>query len=441
MTEAEKKAAEELEAKRVEAIKSAVKDQIDPLKAEIKTATEKNAELQEKLAKAEGKLELIEKSPVFQGPAIRRSQEYKGYKLSKMLVGGAEGGRNLRDIFSAKGAGFGALATEEGQDEYAKLMIDIIKGLDRPNRPGCPEAKKSMAERMETFRKTNQINEGTASEGGYLVAPEYQWDIIKLARNRSYALQLCRVVNMVSNTQYVPTEATHGVSTWEAEAATKTSSEPTFGQVRLDAKKNFCLARITNEELADTSVDLVGLLTEQFAYATGQELDSKMLLGTGSPWSGLLSTVTQSVILAAGGSVSTLTFTDLSNVIAQIVEARLEGASWLVSRGAKHYIRSLKDTQGRPVFAMPGNGVPGTIWEYPYYQSEKMPNVDSVSNKQILFGNFNYAILGRRKGAMTIDVDPYGLFDSDMVRFRMTTRWAFANADASAFCMVKTAAS
>jgi HK97 family phage major capsid protein len=436
MTDAEIKAAKELaERQQVEAIKSAVKAEVEPLKAEIKTATEKNIELQ-------AKLDTIEKSPVFKAPVMIRPSEYRGYKMKNLLTGVGLGGTNLRETFM-KGD-FGVLKSEEAQDDFAKNMLDCLHAADdvRNGRVGNSAAKQALYERrQELIKKTNANNEGTASEGGYLVAPEYQWDIIKLARNTSYALKIARVVNMISNVQYVPTEASMGVVTWEAEGATKTPSEPTFGQVQLTAKKAFCLARVTNEELADANLDLAGMLTEQFAYATGQDIDNQMLNGNGSPWSGLLSTVTQSVVLSAGASISTLTFTDLSLVIAQILEARLEGAQWLVSRLAKHYIRSLKDSNGRPIFAMPGNGVPGTIWEYPYSQSEKMPNTDGASKKMALFGNFKYAILGRRQGVMNIDVDPYGLFDSDSTRFRMTTRWGFASGDNNAFCLVKNAAS
>lgn len=435
MTQEEKLALQEAETKRLDAIKSAIKSEVEPLKEQIKTATEKNEELQLKLAKAEGKLETIEKSEIFKAPALIRSSEYRGHKMKNLLTGAGNSGTNLRDLMM-KGD-FGVLKSEEAQDDFAKNMLDIIHGTDnlRANKMGNAEAKKALAER---FAKTNQVNETTASEGGYGVAPEYQWDIIKLARNSSYALQLARVVPMNSNQLYVPKELTHGAVTWEAEGAQKTPSEPTFDQVSLTAKKAFTLARVTNEMLADNSIDIVGLLTEQFAYATGQDIDNQWLNGNGSPWSGLLSTITTSVILATTGSISGIVFTDLSNAIAQLTEARLEGARFLVSRNAKHYIRSMKDSQNRPVFALPGQGVPGTIFEYPYNLSEKMPNGLGAGIKAILLGNFNYSILGRRQGLMNIDIDPYGLFDTDATRFRMTTRWAHALGSQDAFCMIKT---
>ena len=112
-----------------------------------------------------------------------------------------------------------------------------------------------------------------------------------------------------------------------------------------------------------------------------------------------------------------------------------------MTRTMLHYIRTLKDTYGRPVFAMPGNGVPGTIYEYPYYMSEKISNTDGASAKQLIFGNFQYALLGRRQGVMTVDADPYGMFDSDITRFRQVTRWGFGIGDTNAFALGVAAAS
>jgi HK97 family phage major capsid protein len=404
---------------------------LSPVVGDVKKVSEENVVLKTKLDAAEKRLEKIEKMPAFNAPVIiTREVEYKGYKLDKALSGdGLMSKTCLRDVF-LKG-GFGALSKEENIEKYAKNVIDIVHALKHHD--------SSAIENLRAIQKTNALNEATAAEGGYLVAPEYQWDIIKLARNRSYMLQLARVKPMISNVQYFPTEASLGTVTWENEAATKTPVEPTFGQVQLTAKKAFAMARITNEELADNSIDLVGLLTEQFAYSTGQELDKQCLTGTGSPFSGVLSKAGYSCVLTAGASFSTISASDLSLAISKLLEARLEGAVFLTSRLAKHYVRSLLDKNNRPIFALPGMGVPGTIYEYPYYQCENLSNTDGASAKMMIFGNFNFAILGRRQGLMNIDIDPYGMFDSDATRFRMITRWGFGVADANAFVVIQAA--
>ena len=414
------------------------------LKAEVvevvKAGVAPTVELVNKLAE---KIEKIEKSPAFSAPAIKtRSSEYKGYKIEKQF------GLFRDDLLKKRNNRFeGGLSNEEAQDDYVKNMIDICIAtqgdyLKKTNQTVL-NAKQALEDRRTKalVNKTSANQEGINSAGGYLIEPDYQWDIIKLARNRSYALQLCRVVNMASLNQYFPQESALGQVIWQPEGTVMTPNEPTFAQVALKAVKAMTLVRVTNEELADNMVDLVSLLTEQFAYATGQELDNQVFNGSGSPWSGIFSSITQSVVFSAGASISTMSFVDLSNAIATLLEARLEGACFVMNRKLKHYVRALKDTYGRPVFAMPGNGVPGTIYEYPYYQSEKISNTDGASVIPGVFGNFNYALLGRRQGVMSVDADPYGMFDSDITRFRMTTRWGFAIGDLLAFVLLKANAS
>ena len=427
-----------IEVKDLEAIQGEVVKGVKPVLDKVAATEIEVKALREENIALKTKVETIEKSPAWSAFNInRRPSEYKGYKLDKALSFGASvfsSEVTMRDFFLKSGF---ALKKEENIEEYAKNLIDIVYALKFRDAESIANLKEKGLIGMQQ-KDTAAVSESTAT-GGYLVAPEYQWDVIKLVRNRSYALQLCRVMPMISNVQYFSTELTMGSVTWETEGATKTPSEPTFGQVALTAKKAFCLARITNEELADTSVDVAGIITEQFAYATAQELDNQVFNGSGSPWSGVIAQAAHSVILSAGASISTLAFTDLSLAISKLYEGRLAGASFVISRLMKHYVRSLKDSYGRPIFAMPGNGVPGTIYEYPYYQSEKLTSTDGASKTMGIFGNFQYAILGRRQGLMNIDLDPYGLFDSDTTRFRMVTRWGFNVGMTDAFCNIKTA--
>jgi len=416
MTPEEKAVADEKEAE-AKALQNSIEAGMKPLNDNIKSLNER--------------LEKIEKLPVVSAPAIiLRPKEYRGFKLEKSMSEHRDG--------MCKSA-TGLLRKEEHQEELAKQFIDIgMQALAMKKGQGSfdAEALKSLSDRQALIMKTNANNDVTNAEGGYLIEPDYQWDIIKLARNKSHALQLCRVVNMSSLTQYYPKELTLGTVTWQTEGSTKIPSEPTFDQLKLTAVKAMTLARVTNEQLADNMVDLPGLLLEQFAYALAQELDNQVFNGTGVPWSGLLSTISQAVTISGSATFANLMFTDLSQAISNLLEARLDGASWIASRTGKHYIRSLKDTYGRPVFAMPGNGVPGTVYEYPLFTSEKMSNTNGASVCMALFGNFNYAVLGRRQGLMNIDVDPYGMFDSDTTRFRMVTRWGFGIGDTNAFCKV-----
>lgn len=117
-------------------------------------------------------------------------------------------------------------------------------------------------------------------------------------------MQKCTVLNMSSKQLVLPAESSIVTTSWTDEAGTISASNPTFGQVTLTAKKLAGLTEgVSNELLMDSAIDIVGMLTEQFMYAIGQELDNQVLNGTGNPCSGVLTAASGfSVVMGAGST-------------------------------------------------------------------------------------------------------------------------------------------
>jgi HK97 family phage major capsid protein len=101
-----------------------------------------------------------------------------------------------------------------------------------------------------------------------------------------------------------------------------------------------------------------------------------------------------------------------------------------------HFLRSLKDSNNRPIFAEIGGKVPNTIYEFPVNMTENIATTDTTGKPFGVFGNFDYFLIGRRNGAMVIDVDPYSKFAIYQTQFRMVTRWGFDYGDVNAFCRI-----
>lgn len=374
----------------LEQIKGAVTEGIKPVKDAVDAM--------------DARLKKIEELPLVKGPAIITTPKvFLGRNIEKM-------GAKLRNLDPKA---FPAFTNEQKMNEFMKNLV-------------------SMA-----VRKTTSLIEGTDASGGYLVPDEFAMDMIQLARANSFALQACRVITMGSDTLKLPTELTHGTATWIAESNAKTKDEPTFGQVTLTAKKLMNYAITSNELIADADFDIGSLLAEQFSYTQGQELDNQLFNGTGDPVSGVLTAKAgYSVVLSAGASISTVTAVNLSNVIAKLSEGRLNGARFFVSRMGAHYIRALKDSQNRPIYAEIGGVTPRTIYEFPSNVSENITNTDGASAPLGVFGNFNYFLIGRRTGGMVIEADPYSRFAYADTGFRMITRWGLAVGDANSFCRI-----
>lgn len=340
---------------------------------------------------------------------------YKGYDMSvqglalyeRLKERTKELGRDMvKDIY---GRPFIKIADEERRERYAKFLIDVITN------PSPPHMRKAA------------MQEGTGSEGGYIVPDEFTAEILAFARLQSLALQYCRIWPMSSDTRKIPAEDGAVSVAWTAEEDAATESEPTLAEVELSAKRLDAYSIASNELLQDAAVDVVSWLTELFGEAIGQELDNQVFNGTGDPCSGVFTAAAgYSVVMASGlVSWSSITADHLSEMIKKLPVNRLAGGRFYLHRDIMHYVRTLKDDNGAYVFAKPGNGVPGTIWEYPYSVSEKAPSVSGTEANtcKVAFGNLRYFAMGRRLQSMSLDVDPYGLFTKYQTRFRIVNRW------------------
>jgi HK97 family phage major capsid protein len=407
------------------AISKTIIDGIKPVSDDIKAVKDDVKVVKENVVGIDGRLKKIEALPLekFSVSSIIVPEKFLGYDLEKQ-------GRWIKDRTVGK-SGYSSFNKEEGVNTFAKFLIAFIRA--HHPRINDPKAKEALAEISKA-----SLAEGAAGTGGNLVPDEFQWDIVQLARSRAHMLQICRIVPMTSDVMYIPTEATRASVTWRTEAQALSQSDPTFGVVTLTAKKSTAYSISSNELIQDSRIDIASILTEQFAYGMALDIDDQVLNGNGTPFSGLLvSGVLSTNVVTLAGSMSTITVPKLSEAIYKLSEGDLANARFMINRYGLHFVRGMIDSTNRPIMQPLSDTMPSTILGYPWLMSEKISNSDTASKPVMLFADFNKMIIGRRIGAMALEIDPYGLFDSDQTRFRMISRWAFAIGREDAFTIVK----
>ncbi len=371
------------------------------------------------------RIEKIEKSPIITAPNLNFKFEkmHKGYNLEQM-------GGELEDI-GARSKRFKVFSNPEKMYQFKKWMIDVSKAL-RGDMKTAMELKAAMVE-------------GTDALGGYLVPDEFQWDMIQLAQEMSFLLSEATVLTMGSDTLSLPTELTRVAMNWIAENSTITASDPTFGQVKLTAVKLAgCTTAMSNEVLSDSAIDIVSLLTKQFSYATGIELDNQALNGTGSPCSGVLTAKAgYSVVLGTGSAnFSAVSFGDVRSMVRKLSAVDSAAAKFVYSKDVQYLLENIKDTTGRSLYREPSADRPAALYGRPIIEASNAP-LEAASGASTAFavlGNWKAFYVGRRRGQMTLDVDPYSSFATDGTRFRMVTRWGLAVARTAAFVRLITSA-
>jgi HK97 family phage major capsid protein len=107
-----------------------------------------------------------------------------------------------------------------------------------------------------------------------------------------------------------------------------------------------------------------------------------------------------------------------------------------------HFVRNLRDDQSHPIFIDTiGSQVSGTIWGYPYTEVITMPSSSAANTAFVVYGNMKHFAVGRRLQVSALQVDPYGLWTTNRMRFKVYNRWALKVAMPNAFCRLLTAAS
>lgn len=411
-------------------IKEAVSEAVAGKAEEIKTGVLGSVEekLSEKLDPIEKRLEGLEKLPAKKdAPYVSHmSRIYKGYNLSEQ---GCDSG--LKSKVKGDPSRFRVLSNDEQFEKYAEFMLDVKDALR-----GDLEAVQKL---RDAQKKSSALTGATDSLGGYAVPEEFQPDLIQLAKDKSFALKECSVFTMNSLKMPFPSEASRVTSYWKAQNADGTATNPTFGEVELEAKKLFGLTDYVSEELlADSAVDIVGMLTDQFMYGQALELDNQVLNGTGDPCSGVLTAAAGYSVVMTLANFSSVSATDLSLMISKLSDQDEDNAKFVFNKLIMHYLRQLKDDNNHPIYQKPSEKTPGTIYDVPYIRSAKGPSTTGSSTAFAVLGDFKNFYIGRRKGDMTIDVDPYSGFNAAKVRFRMITRWGLSIARSTAFVRLVT---
>lgn len=410
---------EEQEAKFREQVKQGIEEGLKEFKEKN---NKKISELEEKIKKFENMPVASVASKVALGDEI-----FQGYNLK-------EQGERIRAKIKGREHLFPTLSDEKKLRELCKFFISATKAL-------------ASKDYHNPDLKGNTNIEGNAADGGYLVPEEFQWELIKLARERSYLMSKVRNIQMSSNILKLPKEGDLVDVYLVDEATTITESKPTFNQVKLEAVKLAGLTKpISNELLSDTAVDISSILIEQFMYAFARKIEDFIINGDGQQtpkFIGIMPNVSSHVVTMASGKTN---FTDvtadhLSAMIDELTDDDAENADFIFHRKLTTTFRTLKTTTGAYIWAQPTGKTPPTIWDYPIIKSSKMPITSAVSTKFLLFGNLLNYYLGIRKASMALDIDPYNGFANDTVRFRSTIRVAGNIAREDAFSVLKTAAS
>lgn len=297
--------------------------------------------------------------------------------------------------------------------ELAKYFILFV-------RAAVQQDPRAMAKMIDTYGPQKTV---VGDVGNVFPVPDIvDSEILAFAREKSVVLQYARQWDMTSEKQSFPSESSAVSVAWGNETE---EHEPGVTEVELDANELSAYSAVKNATLMDARSDIVSWLAEALAEAAGLELDNQAFNGTGSPFTGLLSSACGYSIVLSGSTFADITADDFSAMIAKLDGLKKMGARFFMNGLILHYVRILKDDNGRPIFyETVGSPTSGTIYGFPYSEVIKMPNTTAASTAFLNFGNLRYLAVGRRLGSTALSVNPYILWTTNRTAWKLYQRWA-----------------
>lgn len=257
------------------------------------------------------------------------------------------------------------------------------------------------------------------ADAGLLIPTELRNEVLRIAETQ-YGLARREMLYLPfsgpGNTRTIPALGTSVSVFWTGEGVKKTSTQPKFNVVTQTLAKLAAIVPMTEEILEDSAINLTQLVATLFAEAVAKEEDIQFFAGTGSPWTGILNNGSVNKVVQASGAAIQLTADDLLDMVDATPTGALAGAKYYFHRSVLSLIRKLKDKDNNYIFQQPGNGLPGTIWNYPYETSDAFPALSTVKDgdQYVLFGNLKQgAVFGDKQQLRVKMLDQATITDTD----------------------------
>lgn len=245
----------------------------------------------------------------------------------------------------------------------------------------------------------NALQEGTDSEGGYLVPDEYERTLVEALEEENMFRQLAKVIRTSSGDRKIPVVATKGTASWIDEEGAYTESDDSFGQVSIGAYKVGTMIKVSEELLNDSVFDLESYIAKEFARRIGAKEEEAFFTGDGSGKPlGILAATGGAETGVTATSSTAVTADELMDLFYSLKSPYRKKAVWVLNDSTIKAVRKLKDSTGQYLW-QPSlvAGTPDTLLGRPMKTSAYMP-VIAAGAKTIAFGDFSYYWIADRQG-------------------------------------------
>lgn len=245
----------------------------------------------------------------------------------------------------------------------------------------------------------NALQEGTDSEGGYLVPDEFERTLVEALEEENVFRTLAHVIKTSSGDRKIPVVASKGTASWVDEEGAYTESDDAFSQVSIGAYKLGTMIKVSEELLADSVFDLEAYISKEFARRIGAREEESFFNGDGKGKPlGILAAKDGAEVGVTAASATAITADEVIDLFYSLKAPYRKNAVWVLNDATVKQICKLKDSTGQYLW-QPSlvAGTSDTILGRPVKTSAFMPTA-AAGAKTIAFGDFKYYWIADRQG-------------------------------------------
>lgn len=290
-------------------------------------------------------------------------------------------------------------------------------------------------------------SEGINTEGGYLVLPEIDREIVKLELQYGSFQANARNVPMTSNTKDRDRKTGNLTMYAVGEKVAGTQSNLTWDQLALIAKDWMVLTTLSNQLNNDSIIPIMDELANDVALASAKKKDDTGFVGDGtSTYHGITGIVNKlkavnmtgttvdeggGVIMGTGNAFSEIVLADFTKLIGILPRyAGMNPKFYCHSAVAGGLLDLLKAAATGNSFLDIQNGKPTrTFLGYPVETNNSMASAEATNALIVLFGDLRLAAdFGDRQQTTfaisdSATVDSVSVFTTNQLALRWTERW------------------
>lgn len=347
-------------------------------------------------------------------------------------------------------------------EDFARLNAEHTEIMKKANRPEAgavsEQARAEYKQALNQFARGDDLsglvgihkkamNSGTDPEGGYLVLPELDRIIDRVAPTISAMYRNANVVTVGSN-KYMKMVKTSGMTAvWPGEGNTGgETTEPLFAEVGIEAWPVEVEPWVHNTTLEDAFIDLEADLTDEAAISFAAGEGAKFITGNGiaSP-RGIAGYSNVANSSYAWGSVGYIAsgkagaFMSSANAPAdrmiQLQHALKQqyrpGAVWMMNDATLGAVRQLKDGSGQYYLWQPdpAAGFGGRLLGSPVEVDDNFADI-GANAYALAYGNFKRAYTIVRRSGVKLIRDPYTAKGKTKFNFTRRTGGGITNYEA-----------